>query len=100
MYFFLLILTIFFNFISNNVYKCYRFSKTFLNKSFKLIPYEKCSLVTLNPGLILLPIDVNLISEKQDCKENAFVAFSSSGFEIVFALPIKIKTLYMQVSKV
>lgn len=64
LYFFLLILGIFLNLTPNVVYKCDRFSKAFLEKSFKLVPYEKNNSVSLDTSFMLLPAKIDFFSKK------------------------------------
>lgn len=72
----------------------------FLEKSFELVLSERYGLIIFDLGLILMPTEVNYILEEQGCKKDLFMAFSSSGFQMVFILPIEIEIFYMQVLKV
>lgn len=58
LYFFLLILKIFFDFILDNVYNYGRFSKTLLKRSLKLVSCKSNHLILLNLGHVLLPVEV------------------------------------------
>lgn len=62
--------------------------------------HRKCSPIMFNLGFILLLAEIDLISEEQSYKRNAFVAFSSNNFEIIFALLTKVKTFHMQIPKI
>lgn len=95
LYFFLLILGVFFNLTLDIIYKRNRFSKTFPKKSLKFVPYRGCGPVILDLSLILLLVEVDLILKKQGYKRDAFLAFSSSGFKMVFTLLTEIITFYV-----
>lgn len=71
----------------------------FIN-AIKLISSKKCGPVTLNPYLMLLLAEVNLILEEQSYKKNVFIVFSSSDLEIVLALLTKRKIFHIQVPKI
>lgn len=100
LYFFLLVLEVLFNLIPDIVYKYSKFSKNLLKKSLKFFSSGEKGLITFNPGLILLPAEVNLILEEQSYKRYAFVTLGFSDFEIVFALLIKVVIFHVQVLKV
>lgn len=97
LYFFSLILKVFFNLAPNIIYKCGRFFKILLEKGLKLISsYEFGSILFFfYPILLLSKIDP--ISKKQGCKKDAFIAYSSSHFEIVLALLAKIIIFYKKI---
>ena len=95
MYFFLLILGVFFNLIPDAIYKCGRFSKTFLEKSFKFILYKGVGFVSLSSSLILLPLKINPLTKEEACKKYAFIAFSFSRFEIVPIFPAKVVVFHV-----
>lgn len=52
------------------------------------------------PSFILLPIEIDLILEKQSFKNDIFMALSLNNFKIIYALLIEVQILHMQVSKV
>lgn len=68
--FFLLILRILFNLV---VYKRGRFSKTLLKKGFEFVLEKKNSPISFFLGLILLLSKVDLILEKQSCKNDVLM---------------------------
>lgn len=100
LFFFLLILSIFFNYTPDAIHKHGRFSKVFLKKGFKLVQSQKNSFIIFDSGLILLPAKVDLIPKKQDCKKDAFMIFGFSSFEKVFVLLTKVVTFYVYISKI
>lgn len=91
----MLILKISLNFTLNIVHKHSKFSQIFPEKGLKFILWKKSGFVLVGIGFMLLLIEVNLIPEKQNCKKNAFVAFGSSDFKIVFTLSTKIILFYI-----
>lgn len=77
-----------FNFNADMVYKYGTFSMIFSKKSLEFVLCERDGLVMFEPDLILLQMETDFISEEQSCKREAFEAFSSSSFKIVFLLSI------------
>lgn len=77
-YFFLFVLRIFFDLISDNVYKCNRFLKSFLKKNLEFVSDKKFDPIIFDPSLMLLPTEVDPIPKKQNCKKDAFVALAST----------------------
>lgn len=69
----MLVLAVLFNLIPDTVYKLDRFSKTFLKKDLRLVLSKGNGPVPLDPGLILLPANIDPIPKKQSCKKDAFV---------------------------
>lgn len=96
LHFFLLIFRVSFNITPDIIYKYDKFFKTFLKKSFKFIPYTGTKLVMFKPDLMLLPIKANFLLEKQNCKKDIFIVFALGNFKIVFALPVKVKIVHVQ----
>lgn len=45
---------------------------------------------------MLLPTEVNIISEKQSCKKDTLVTYSIGCIKIILKLLTKVVTLYMQ----
>lgn len=95
LYFFLLVIKVFFDFIPNVVNKRGRFFKTLLEKCFAFVLNKGSDPILLNLSFMLLPMEVDPISEKQGCKEDTLVAYNIGRIEIVFTLPIKVVILYM-----
>lgn len=100
LYFFLLVLEVWFDLTLNIVHKCSRFPKILSKKFFKFISSEKNDPVTFDPGLILLPREIDPIPEKWGCKRDVFVTLGSKNFKIALALSTEILTFYLQVFKV
>lgn len=63
LYFLLLILRVFFNVISDIVYKSNKLSKAFLEKNFEFVLYEGNNLVMLNLSFVLLLAEINSFLE-------------------------------------
>lgn len=67
-----------------------------LKKGLKFVLSKKDGTIVFNLSLVLLPIKVDPISEKQGCKRDALVARGISCVEIIFVLLTKvINTLYI-----
>lgn len=96
LYFFLLVLGVPFNFISDTILKYGRLSKTFLEKGLEFVLYKGVDSILLSLSLILLPPKIDPFSEKQGRKRYAFVAFSISCFKIILILPAKVIAFYVQ----
>lgn len=95
MYFVLLILGVWFNLTSNMIHKNSKLSETFWEKDLKLVLYEGSDHVTCNISLMLLPVELDLITEKQKYKKDAFIALSFSGLELFLALWIEIISFHV-----
>lgn len=89
-----------FNFTSDIIYKCNRYSKALCKKSFKFVLDRVSSLIIIDLGFMLLPAEFDLIPEEWDFKKDTFVAFGLNGFKIVLALLTKVIIFYAQVFKV
>lgn len=100
LYFFLLILEVSLNFILDIVYKHSRFSKIVSKKSLKFVLGKRNGPITFDLGLILLPVKIDPLIKEQNCKKYAFGTFCTSGFEMIFILPIKVVAFYIQVSTI
>lgn len=96
LYFLLLILKIALNFGPDVGHKWDEFFEVLLKKSLKFVPNKESGPITLNLGFMLLPTEVDLILEKQSCKENALMAYGTSCVKIILALLTKVIPLYMQ----
>lgn len=94
-----MVLKVFFNLSSDIIHKYSRLSKILLEKSLKLVLYGVCGLVMFDLGLVLLPAEIDLISEEQSCKNDIFMALNSSDFKIILILPIKVKIFNKRVFK-
>lgn len=94
--FFLLLLRILLNFSPDASYKRSGFSKTLLKKGLKFIPSRKSSTITFNLSFVLLSVEIDLIAKIQSCKRHTFRAYGNNRIKIIFVLPIKVITLYIQ----
>lgn len=52
---------------------------------FKFISIRIGSTVAFNLGLMLLPVEVDLVAEEQDLKRNAFIPRATSYVKIILA---------------
>ena len=83
LYFLLLVLQILLNLCPNASFEQGGFSKTLLQKSFEFDASKRNGIVAFNLSFILLLVEVNLVSEKQSHKRDAFVANSSGHVKII-----------------
>lgn len=97
MYLFLLVLIVFFNLILNTIYKYNRFFEFLPKKTLKFSLYNRKNLVSFNSYLVLLPIKIYFIIDKQNYKKYIFMAYNINCLEIVIALLIKIVIFYIQI---
>lgn len=91
-------LRIFFDFISDTIYKCNKFLKTLSKKGFEFFLYNKNNLILLYLSFILLLIEINSITKKQYYKKDIFIASCNDCIKIIFILLTKIIILYIQIS--
>lgn len=96
LYCFLLVLGVFFDLIPDIVNKRGGFFKTLLKESLKFVPCEGSYPVSLNLSLVLLLAEVDYISKEQDCKRDAYMAYSTGRIEIILALLIEIVAFHEQ----
>lgn len=73
-----------------------KLSETFLENDFKFALSKRDSTIIFNLGLVLLPVKVDLISEKQDQKRDLFRAHSISRIKMVLTLLTEVVTLYIK----
>ena len=95
LYFFLLVLRISFDFTPDVINKRGGYSKTLSKEWLEFVPSKGNDLVPLNLSLVLLPAEVDPISEKRSRKRDALVARGTGRVKIVFTLPTKVVTLYV-----
>lgn len=95
LYFLLLILKISLNLNLDTNYKYSRLSKTLPEKGLKFILNKKNGTIAFNLSLVLLPVKIDLISEKYGSKKKVLIAFGTSRIKIVFVLPTKVLALYI-----
>ncbi len=93
-----MVLEVPFNFALDIIHKDNRFSQAFSEENFEFFPVCGHGSIVFNPVLVLLPIKKDLILKEGGCKRYAFMIFSSSCFEMVFALLTEVVIFYMQVS--
>ena len=96
MYFFLLVLGILLHFGPDASHKQGEFFKILPNNGLAFVPSKRDGILTSNQSFVLLLMEINLISEKQRCKRDMFVACSSSCVEITLILLTEIITLNTQ----
>ena len=96
LYFLLLVLKILLDLSLDVSYKQGRFSKALSEKSFKLVLSKRNGIIVFNLSFVLLPAEVDPISEKQGCKRDAFVAYGSGRVKIIFTLSNEVIALHMQ----
>lgn len=94
--FFLLVLGIPLDLALDTSHKQVGFSKTLPKKSLKFVLSKKDGIVTFNLSFVLLPMEVNLVLEKKNCKKDAFIAYNSGRVKIIFTLSIEVIALYIQ----
>ena len=95
MYFFFLVLRVFFDFAPDIVNKCSGFSEILSKKDLEFVPSEEGNPIPLNLSLVLLPAEVNPISEKRGRKRDLLVARGTGHVEIIFTLLAEVVKLYM-----
>lgn len=84
------------NLSSDASYKQSKFFKILPEKNFKFISSRENSIITFNLSFVLLLVKVDLILKKKSCKENVFMACSTSCVKIIFTLLTKIIAFYIQ----
>ena len=95
MYFLLLVLQISLNLNPDIGHEQSRFFKTLIEKSLKFVSNKANGLVAPNLGLMLLPVEVNPILEKQGCKGYALGARGTGNIKIIIVLLTEIVVLYI-----
>lgn len=95
MYFLLLVLEIALNLSPEVSHKLVGFSKTLLEEGFEFVSTRRDGIIAFNLRFVLLPAEVNPISEKQGHEKNVFVAHGSGRVEIILRLLTKVIALYM-----
>lgn len=93
--FFLLVLRILLNIYLNTYYKCNKFSKTLLEKSFKFISNRENNIIALYLSLMLFLTEIDFVAKKQNCKRDIFMIYSSSYIKMIRILQIEVITLYI-----
>lgn len=100
LYFLLLLLRVLFNLISDVIHKRNGFSKAFSKKGFEFISSRKSGLVIFDPDFILLLTEINPILEEESYKNDVFITYNPSNFEIVLTLLTTVVVFHVQISKV
>ena len=72
------------------------FSETLPEKGLEFILGRRDGIVTFNLSFVLLPVEVNPISEERGCEGDAFVARGSGRVKIILTLSTEIITLHVQ----
>ena len=96
LYFLLLVFGIPLDLGSNASYKRGGFSKTLLEKGLEFVPGRGDGIVAFNLSFVLLPVEVNPISEEQRREEDAFVARGSGRIKMILTLSTEIIALHMR----
>ena len=96
LYFFLLVLGILLDFGPDASHKQGGFSKTLPEKGFQFVPSRRDGIVAFNLSFVLLPAEVNPISEQQGREGDAFVARDSGRIKMILTLSPEIVALHMQ----
>ena len=96
LYFFLLVLGVPFNLTPDAVYERGRFSETFSEKRRKFVPCEGDGPVSFNTSLVLLPADVDPISEERGRERDAFISRGTSRLGIVLSFSTEIVTFHVR----
>lgn len=91
-----MILKILFNFNLNASDKQDRFSKVLMEKDHKFALSKQNTIVIFNLSIVMRAIKVDLILVKKWYKKDILIICGSNYVKIIFALAIKIVTLYMQ----
>ena len=95
LYFLLLILEISLNLGPDVSYKQGRFSKTLSKKGLKFVLSKKDGSIAPNLGLILLPAEIDPISEKQSYEENTLGSHDTGRIKMIFTLSTKVVVLHI-----
>ena len=98
LYLLLLVLGMSFNLGPDIRHECGRFFKTLLKKSLEFIPSKGGSVVALNLGLVLLPVEVNPVLEERGCKGNTLGLHGTGRVKMILTLLAEVIILYMRVS--
>lgn len=95
MKFFLLILGILLNLNPDTDHKYSRFFETLFKKSLEFISNKRSNIITFDPSFMLLLAKIDLDSEEQRFKVNAFRIYGFMHIKIIFALLTKVVALYL-----
>lgn len=88
-------LRILLNFCLDIDYKQGGFSNILLKKSFKFISSKRNGIIAFYLSFVLLPVEVNPISKKQNYKKDTLVIHSIGHVEIILVLLIEVVIFYM-----
>ena len=95
LYFFLLVLRVSFDFISDVINERGEFSEILSKKCFEFVLSKGSNPVPLNLSLVLLPAEIDPILEEKSCKKHALVARGTGRVKIVFTLLTEVVILHM-----
>ena len=76
-------------------YKRGEIYETLPKEGFEFVLSSRNGIVAFNLNFVLLPAEINLVSEKRGCKRDAFVARDSDRIKIIFTLSIEVIALYI-----
>ena len=66
-----------------------------LEKSFKFVLGRGEGTIVFNLSFILLPAEVDTITEKRGCKRDALITYSTGRVKMILALSTKVVALYI-----
>ena len=92
----MLILGVPFNLTPDAIHKRDKFSKTLLEKGLEFVLCEEVGSISLSSSFILLSPEIDFFSEEQARKKYAFMALSTSHFEMILVLPAEVVVFHVQ----
>ena len=95
LYFFLLVLQISFDFSRDIVYKRGGFSETLSEEGLEFVSSKGSNPIPLNLSFVLLPAEIDSISEERGRKGDALVARGTGRVNMVFTLLTEVVTLHV-----
>ena len=96
LYFFLLVLGVPFDLTPEVTHERGRFSETLSEKGLELVPGKGGGPVSFFPRFVLLPAEVDSITEERGRERDAFMARGTSCLEMILALSTEVVTFHMQ----
>ena len=96
MYFVLLVLGILLDLSPDVNHKQGGFSKTLPEEGLEFVSSKRDGIVAFNLRFLPLPAKVNLVSKKQGCKKDRFMACSSGRIKMILTLSTKVIAFHMQ----
>lgn len=92
--------TITFDLIADVTYKEDKFSKVLLKKNCKFVVSKKNGFVSFNWDYLLLLAKIDFIIEKQNCKKNALIIYSTENIKMILLPLIEVVSIYLQIFKI